>query len=190
MRERFEDLIGGGEELSAAERARLRRVHELLLEVGPPPEVPGRLRAPTVARLGLRRRRYVPALIAAALAIAAFGSGYLVGDRDGGPESVRSIPMSGVGKARGAMATIELLAEDDAGNWPMDLFVRGLEPNARGSDWYELWLTKGGKLVASCGRFTVDADETRVRLSVPYRLRGFDGWVVTRRGSDTPLLST
>ena len=72
----------------------------------------------------------------------------------------------------------------------MDVHVTGLEPTADGADWYELWLTKDGKPIASCGRFTVDADETTVRLSVPYDLREYDGWIVTRRGSEAPLLST
>ena len=72
----------------------------------------------------------------------------------------------------------------------MDVHVSGLEPTAGTEDWYELWLTKDGEAIASCGRFTVDADETTVRLSVPYKLRGYDGWIVTRRGSDTPLLTT
>jgi len=98
--------------------------------------------------------------------------------------------MVGVGEGRDASASIDLLPEDDAGNWPMDVHVSGLEPNARGDDWYELWLTKGGKPIASCGRFTVDSAETTVRLSIPYRLRGYDGWIVTRRGSDEALLST
>jgi len=31
---------------------------------------------------------------------------------------------------------------------------------------------------------------TTVTLSVPYGLRSYDGWVVTRRGSDRVLLTT
>jgi hypothetical protein len=186
---RFEELIGAPEDLGPEERARLRRVHDLLLQVPPPPEVPRSLRTPSVVRLRPQRRRWVPALIAAALLAAAFGTGYVVG-RNGDPEVIRTISMTGVGEGRGAVATIELLPADDAGNWPMDVRVSGLEPNARGGDWYELWLTKDGKLIASCGRFTVEAGETTVRLSVPYRLRGYDGWVVTRRGSDEVLLTT
>ena len=189
MSKRFEELIGAPDDLSAEESARLRRVHDLLLEVGPPPEVPPRLQAPTVRRLPSRRRS-LPALLAATLAAAAFGAGYLAGGRDGGAEVVRTIPMTGVGEARRASASIELLPEDEAGNWPMDVHVSGLEPNARGGDWYELWLTKDGKPIASCGRFTVDRTETTVRLSVPYRLHSYDGWIVTRRGSDEALLST
>ena len=63
------------------------------------------------------------------------------------------------------------------------MHVSGLEPNARGRDWYELWLTKGGKAIASCGRLTVAGGRTTVQLSVPYRLRAYDGWIVTRRGA-------
>ncbi len=187
---RLEDLIGAPEDLSPEEHARLRGVHELLLEVPPPPEVPRRLRsAPAVARPQSRRRRYVPALIAAALLAATFAGGYLAG-RGGELETVRTISMSGVGTGRDAVASIELLEADEAGNWPMDVHVSGLEPNAGGGDWYELWLTTDGEPIASCGRFTVDADETTVRLSVPYDLREYDGWIITRRGSDEALLST
>ena len=39
MNERFEDLIDA-DELDESELERLRRVHELLLRVSPPPEVP------------------------------------------------------------------------------------------------------------------------------------------------------
>lgn len=185
----LDDLIGGPEGLSAEEYARLRDVHELLLEVPAPPDVPRRLRPANVSRLRQRRRRWVPALIAAALLLATFTGGYLLGT-GGDPEVVRTIPMSGVGEARGASASIDLLEADQAGNWPMDVHVSGLEPTAGTEDWYELWLTKDGEAIASCGRFTVDADETTVQLSVPYKLRGYDGWIVTRRGSDTPLLTT
>ncbi len=186
---RLEDLIGAPEGLSPEEYAQLRRVHDLLLEVPPPPDVPRRLRTPTVTRLRPGRRRYVPALIAAALLVVTFAGGYLVG-RGGDPDTVRTIAMSGVGEGRGASATIDLLEADDAGNWPMDVHVSGLESTAGGEDWYELWLTKKGRAIASCGRFTVDADETTVRLTVPYSLRDYDGWTVTRRGSDEPVLST
>jgi len=50
---------------------------------------------------------------------------------------------------------------------PLEMHVSGLEPNAHGRDWYELWLTKGGKAIASCGRFTVAGGRTTVQLSVP-----------------------
>jgi len=72
----------------------------------------------------------------------------------------------------------------------MHVLVRGLEPSRDREDFYELWLTEGGKPIASCGRFVVAEGLTRVTLSVPYGLRRYDGWIVTRAGSDEPLLTT
>jgi len=177
-----DDLLEGMDDPD--ERARLRRVHELLLSVEPPPEPAPPLRALP------RRRRYLPALLAAALAVAAFGAGYVLGDRSADVEAIRVLPLAGVGEARAASASIELLPEDASGNWPLKVLLRGLEPSRDRQDFYELWLTKDGKLAASCGRFTVHPGLTVVTLSVPYGLRQFDGWVVTRRGSDQPLLTT
>ena len=70
------------------------------------------------------------------------------------------------------------------------MHVRGLEPSRDRADYYELWLTKDGKPTDSCGRFTLHPGVTTVSLSVPYGLRDYDGWVVTRRGSDEILLTT
>lgn len=193
MKDSFDELVGGGEELAAGERERLLRVHELLLQVGPPPEVaPELLASPRQepARLVPRRRRTTLALVAAALAVAVFGGGYLVGSRSAEPEVERLLTMTGVGEAGDAQGSIEILAQDDAGNWPMLVRVRGLEPSSDRRDYYELWLTKDGELAASCGRFTVHGGVTEVTLSVPYGLRGYDGWVVTRGDSEEPLLTT
>lgn len=185
MSDRFDELVG--DIADPAERERLRRVHELLLSVEAPPEVPAAKEAPVV--LLPQRRRYATALIAAALAAALFGSGYLIGGRSDDVEAVRVIPMVGVG-GRGGSASIELLPQDAAGNWPLNVRLRGLEPSRDRQDSYELWLTKDGKLAASCGRFTIHAGLTTVTLSVPYGLKRYDGWVVTRRGSDQVLLTT
>jgi hypothetical protein len=195
--DRFEDLVGA-DDLPPEERARLRRMHDLLLRVDAPAAVPERLRrspsvggeVPTVrpALRPWRRLRPAFALVAAALVAAVFGAGYLLGDRDVEPVAV--IEMTGVGFADGANGSIELLPEDESGNWPMRLLIRGLEPSTGRQDYYELWLTKQGKLAAPCGRFTLHEGLTTVSLSVPYGLRAYDGWVVTRRGSDQPLLST
>jgi hypothetical protein len=193
VRERFDDLIDDGVALDAEERARLRRVHELLLQVGPPPEVGPELQAPPreePVRLLPRRRRTPLALVAAAVALAVFGAGYLVGERNAAPALERTIAMEGTGEAAAATAAIELLEEDDAGNWPMRVRVSGLEASDGREDFYELWLTRDGELAESCGRFTVHEGVTEVTLSVPYGLRGFDGWVVTRAGSDEPVLTT
>jgi hypothetical protein len=182
MSDRFDELVG--EIADREESERLRRVHELLLAVEPPADVV----APPI-QLHRRRPQRLALLAAAVAALALFGAGYLVGDA-GDPDAVRVIPMAGVGEAPGASASIELLPDDEAGNWPMNVVVRGLEPSRDRSDWYELWLTRDGKLAASCGRFIVKAGRNEVRLSVPYGLRRYDGWVVTRRGSNEPLLTT
>jgi hypothetical protein len=72
----------------------------------------------------------------------------------------------------------------------MRVLVRGLEPSRDRTDFYELWLTDDGKPVASCGRFIVAEGLTSVSLSVPYGLRRYDGWIVTRAGSSETLLTT
>jgi hypothetical protein len=190
VRDGFEDLVGEIDD--PAERERLRRVHELLLSVDPPPElspaVDGPLPAPTT--LFPRRRRAALALLAAALAAAAFGAGWLGGARSDDVALERVISMAGVGEGRGGFASIELMHEDGAGNWPMRVVVRGLEPSRSRSDFYELWLTKKGEPADSCGRFIVEPGLTKVTLTVPYALREYDGWIVTRAGSDKPLLTT
>jgi hypothetical protein len=190
MSDRFHELVGDIED--PAERERLRRVHELLLSVDAPPELPEHAVAPIPAPVAVlpRRRRFALALIAAALAAALFGSGYLVGGRSDDLDAVKVIPMAGVDDGRGASASIDLLPQDESGNWPLKVRLRGLEPSRDRSDYYELWLTKGGKLADSCGRFTIHPGLTTVTLSVPYGLRSYDGWVVTRRGSDRVLLTT
>ena len=204
MTDRFDELVGGVDDLHPRERDRLRRVHELLLEVDAPAEVPQalasagpRIREP-VADVPLRssrsrrlrplRERPAVAFAAAAVAALAFGSGYVVGARD--VEPFAEVEMSGVGAARAGSGAIDILPQDESGNWPMRVEIRGLQPSAGRDDYYELWVTKNGRLAESCGRFTVHEGVTSVTLSVPYRLRAYDGWVVTRHGSRLPLLST
>jgi len=191
--DRFDELVG--DIADPAERERLRRVHELLLSVDAPPELSptlDRAPLPEPVRLLPRRRRQALALLAAALAAAAFGAGWLAGARSDDVQLDRTIVMQGVGESRGSFATIEVLPRDaeENGNWPMRVLVRGLEPSKNRTDYYELWLTKDGKLADSCGRFTVHEGLTTVTLSVPYGLKRYDDWVVTRRGSDRVLLTT
>ena len=186
MSDRFDELVGDvGDQ---RERERLRRVHELLLSVDAPPELSSAARPEPAVVTPIRRRGRALALLAAALAAAAFGAGYLVGGRDATPDRV--ITMAGAGAERDATASIEVLPQDEAGNWPMRVRVRGLEPSRDRADFYELWLTANGKPIASCGRFVVAGGLTTVTLSVPYGLRRYDGWVVTRAGSDDVLLTT
>jgi hypothetical protein len=189
----LDELVG---ELPADERERLEYVHRLLLEAGPPPELPPDLRPVDASRpaavypLFPRRRYAAIAAIAAALALVAFGAGYLVADRDGTPEPVRVVLMTPPGGAPStARASLAVFDADAAGNWPMALTVRDLAPLPPGQT-YELWLTRDGDLVESCGTFVVTGGKTEVELNAPYRLRSFSGWVVTRAGSDAAILRT
>ena len=187
MSDRFDELVGEVDD--PRERERLRRVHDLLLSVDAPPErspTPGDAAPPSPASLLPRRRGRALILLAAALAAASFGAGWLAGARGGDTDPELVIAMSGPG----ATGSIELLPQDASGNWPMNVLVRGLDASRDRSDYYELWLTKRGKPVELCGRFTVHPGVTTVTLSVPYGLRNYDGWVVTRAGSDEILLTT
>jgi hypothetical protein len=191
VKERFDELVGDIDD--PEERDRLRRVHQLLLSVDPPPEVSSALRQPPPpepVQLVPRRRRAALALLAAALAAAVFGVGWLAGARSDDVHAVFVVPMAGTAQAAGASASIEPLPQDASGNWPMNVRIRGLTPSRDRADYYELWLTKDGKIADPCGRFTVHSGLTKVVLSVPYGLREYDGWIVTRRDSDVPLLAT
>jgi len=186
------DLVG--EDVPAAELERLGRVHELLVRAGPPPELPGELAEPpqaegTVALLPRRHWRPLAAL-AAALALAVFGAGWLAASaRDSGGDAFPAVdfrvPMQGTAAAPNAVASIAVLEQDESGNWPMAMTVRGL-PKLPENEWYELWLTKDGQLVESCGTFRADTDSV-VYLNAPFQLRG-KGWAVTRAGQRRPLL--
>ena len=176
------DIVG--EDLEPEELARLQKLHELMQQVGPPPELsPALARAPEPPAARVipfpRRYRYTAVAAAAVIAASLFGVGYLVGASD--DEPVRTVAMSGAG----ARAELDVFDADDAGNWPMELRVRGL---AAGT--YELWLTRGGRLAEPCGAFAVSAGETTVPLNAPYRLKDFDGWVVVTAGTEDRVLTT
>jgi hypothetical protein len=187
----FDDLVGG--ELEPSERARLLRVHDLLIEAGPPPDLPSTASvSPSAGKVRALRRplRARVLALAATLGVVAFVLGFLVNGWASGPGTFEVLSMSGTAEARGATGSIELFENDDAGNWPMELRVDGLRPSASG-DVYELWLTKGGRLAELCGSFLAEPDgSTVVPMNAPYRLREFDEWVVVEEGSKMPLLST
>ncbi len=180
----FDELVG--DDLEPAERARLERVHELLVAAGPPPDfVP----AAEVVELRPRRRRAALVAIAAALAVAlfAFGAALVNGSTSGAPET---ISMVGTPAAQTASASIELFDLDEAGNWPMKVSVAGLEPAPSGRP-FELWLKRDGKLAALCGSFLTDESGAAVvPMNAPYEFSEYDGWVVVQEGSETPLLTT
>jgi hypothetical protein len=181
------ELVG---DVPAQERERLERVHALLVEAGPPPELSPALAetppAPSAKVIAFPRRyRWAALGAAAAVALGLLGAGYAIG-RGSQPETAFTVPMTGPG---GASADLVVLAKDAAGNWPMELTVRGL-PALEGGHRYELWLTRKGALEESCGTFAVAAGETNVPLNAPYVLRDYDGWVVVVSGSRTPVLRT
>lgn len=194
----FRDLVG--DEGTPEELERLRRVHDLLVAAGPPPELSPALAGPpaTAARVSFlpRRRREAAFVLAAAVAAAAFGIGFFLGDRGGDEFGAArpAIAMHGAGEAKNAHASILVGAKDEVGNWPLRLEVRGLAPLPEGG-YYELYLTKQGKPGPYCGAFTVrESGVTTVEFSVPYSLKRYDGWIVTARvpgrGDEEQVLMT
>ena len=180
----FDELVGT--DLDEGERQRLKRVHELLVEAGPPPELP--LLGPVA--LHRRRRRGAVVAIAAALAVVVFAVGVAVGGRSDEPGVDFIVTMSGTAAAVGANASLTIFAIDEAGNWPMEFTVQGLDPSQSGRP-YELWLTRAGDPKALCGSFLTNADGLAVvPLNAPYKFKNFDGWVVVEEGSTAPLLTT
>jgi len=179
----LDELVGS--DLDPQERARLERVHDLLIAAGPPPEP---LEAPVTLRPA--RRRGALLALAAALAVAAFALGAALVDGSSGRSVDFTETMAGTAAATGAIASLAVFEIDEAGNWPMELTVSGLPPSASGRP-FELWLTRDGGLAALCGGFFTNADGwATVPMNAPYRFDDFDGWVVIEEGSETPLLTT
>ena len=180
----FDDLI----EADDPDRARLQQAHELLIAAGPPPELPPRLESapaePKAAVINFPRRRYTAIAAVAVAACVLFGVGYTIGGRDSPDKPVQTIAMEG---AKGATASINLLAPDKAGNWPMQLEVSGLPALPTGKS-YTLWLTRDGALAESCGSFVVGDGTTKVPLNAPYKLKQFESWVIVKTGTTSPLL--
>jgi hypothetical protein len=184
----FEDLVDI--DLGHEERERLKHVHDLLVTAGPPPELtPQMERGPTLAMtLGAPNRRRIDrrvALLAAAVVVlvVAFLGGYLAGHGNVGTlASARTLNLVGTAQARHAQATLQVQAADPAGNWPMKLSATGL-PKLPARGYYEVFLTRNGKIFAPCGTFLVK-DPTAavsVQLNAPYHLQHGDGWVVTKQ---------
>ena len=181
------DLAG----LSPAERARLLRVHELLVAAGPPTELPSALAQPpeqpeAAAVVPLpaqpRRRPVATFLIAAAVAAACFGGGYVLANQAHQTTAihvVRIVPMQGVGQ-QDSFASLKVGSSDANGNWPIQLTVAGL-PALRQKERYYLMVWQNGRPVAFCGTFEVaDRGSTTVTFSVAYRITKSTRWVVTR----------
>jgi hypothetical protein len=196
----LDELLGGLED--EEERARLKRVHELLVEAGPPPELSPTLQAPPPASARVlpwqRPRRIRPrTALALGVVVTAFFVGYLAGSSGNEPQGsatglriLRTVQLDGKGDATGA---IGVGARDESGNWRMIVSVWGLD-HLFGRDYYSVALTREGKPVVTCGTFNVSGDQTTVRMIAAYQLDRFDGWVVLRWNAktreDTVVLSS
>jgi hypothetical protein len=180
----FRELVG--EDLPEEERARFERVHDLLVAAGPPPELPPSLAEPTTEGPGavvpfLPRRRIGAAIgLAAAVGLVAFVGGFIAGRTGDQFTKTFEVPMRGTALAPGASATIQVGKLDESGNWPLKVMVRGLKPLPKGS-FYEMYLSRKSRPVATCGTFTITRPTATVRLNAPYNLRTYDGWIVTRQ---------
>ncbi|MDX6466693.1 MAG: hypothetical protein QOI27_1733 [Gaiellaceae bacterium] len=181
----FDELVGP--EVERDERERLLRVHELLLQAGPPPELSPDIERPTLA-LTLQRRprpaRRRMTLLAAAIAVVAavFLAGYATGNHHGNGPAGHTLSLVGTKAAPGALASLQVEPADAAGNWPMKLAVTGL-PKLPPQGYYTVYLVRNGKAFAPCGTFVVagKAHGTLVWLNAPYRLEAGDTWVVTKQ---------
>jgi hypothetical protein len=184
----FDELVGT--DLGREERERLEHVHDLLVIAGPPAELAPELEGgPTLAMtLGGPRNRHVGrriALLAAAIMVLLFVflGGYITGNKGGGGLSGgHTLKLVGTAQAPTALASLHVASADSAGNWPMTLSATGLA-KLPAHGYYEVFLTRNGKIWAPCGTFRVEGatSAVSVKLNAPYDLRRGDGWVVTRQ---------
>lgn len=184
----FDELVGT--DLALEERERLEHVHNLLVIAGPPAELAPELEGgPTLAMtLGGPRNRHVRrrvALLAAAIMVLllVFLGGYVTGNKGGGGFSGgHTLKLVGTAQAPTALASLHVANADTAGNWPMKLSATGLQ-KLPPHGYYEVFLTRNGKIWAPCGTFRVEGatSAVSVKLNAPYDLRRGDGWVVTRQ---------
>lgn len=198
----LDELLEGIED--PLERDRLRRMHDLLVATGPPPELSPALVGTPDAPVAEDeepdtswmppRRLGAALLVGAGLAAAAFGIGYVAGQDRGAdsrpaaappeqPTSVIALRPSDQNNTSGA--SIRLGRKRSNGNWPMIVTVRGLDHLTRG-DYYALVLTRKGKPVVTCGTFNVAQEGTTTfRMIAAYELNRFDGWAITEWDAQT-----
>jgi hypothetical protein len=185
----FDELVDL-EGLGPEEESRLRRVHQMLVAAGPPPDLPGELGKPPADVEGgevvsidgarSRRRPVVGILIAAAVAVACFGGGYVLANQAHSSSSihaVRVVPMSG---EQNSFASLRVGSADQSGNWPIQLTVNGLKPLDNEKSRYYLMVFQNGKPVAYCGAFEVNKEgATTVTFNVAYKITPKTSWAVT-----------
>ena len=186
----FDELVG--RDIPDEERARLLRAHRLLVEAGPPPELPAALQnVPRPGEVRHLRKQSVQrkiALIAAALVLlgVTFGLGFTAGHRSTATATLRTVDLTGTKAAPHAKATLDV-SSAVSGNWPMTLSVSGL-PKVAAPDYYYVWLVRHGKPLAPCGEFIVakSNDSLTLKLSAPYALKPGDTWIVTHKTYNQP----
>jgi len=183
----FDELVGT--DLAREERERLEHVHNLLVIAGPPAELAPELEGPTLAMtLGGPRNRHVARrvmLLAAAIMVVllVFLGGYVTGNHgSGGLSGGHTLKLVGTAQAPEALASLHVASEDAAGNLPMTISATGLA-KLPAHGYYEVFLTRNGKIWAPCGTFRVagTTSAVSVELNAPYDLHRGDGWVVTRQ---------
>jgi hypothetical protein len=186
----FRKLVGG--DLTPEEMVDLERVDKLLRAVpAPPAQVPASL-THAVTRIGTEHRVWTPRRLAFAVALAAvLGAVFFgVGRWTNGPGAHYrfAVPLQATTSAPQASGLIRVGDRDPkSGNWELQLNVAGL-PKLSGGDYYVLWLAKNGKYAGTCGTFNVGGGKTTVDMTVSYRLKDYDAWVVSRHEENAPWL--
>jgi hypothetical protein len=131
----------------------------------------------------------VAVAFAVLIAALAFGIGRWTADDFTAAYAVEFQPTP---EAPDAEAVVEVGERDaDSGNVELVLEVSGL-PRVADDEFYALWLEKDGEWAATCGYFSVGEGETTVRMTVSYRIRDFDAWIIskgTRSEEPPPLLA-
>ena len=192
----FDELVG--DDLGSEERDRLLRAHELLVAAGPLPELPPSLAEPRApyeeqpTPFFNRRRNATIAVLAAAVAAAAFGIGYLTGAaaaaatasrrrRRWSCTARRPPPQERSGRLRSATRTTQATGRCSSASRTCKA--------ARECVLHALAVAQGtrGRAVRLLRRHGGDKT-TEVRFTVSYKLKNFDGWVVTKqkRGQREP----
>ena len=144
----FHELVGN--DLEPGERERLERVHDMLIAAGPPPELPQELAEPPRQEGKLvelaRSRLRTGLVLAAAIVLAAFAAGYLLGARgeDSSSDSFTAAKTAVLGKSPDRLAVVRIGQTDDDGNRPMVVSVDGLDRLSDG-DYYTLFMTRKGQ---------------------------------------------
>ena len=169
MTRSFDELVDT-QDLLPAERTKLERMHEVLLAVGPPPELSASIERPPAQVIPFpvwRRRRGATALVAVAAALAAsFVGGYFAGQ----PSSMavtHVVAFSGASESH--FASLRVGRPDQVGNQPMLLTVSGLPTLKHG--YYELFVEKkNGQPGFPCAGFKTIGGSASVHFTVPYVL--------------------